>query len=1249
MYDMYATNPSHIEKLIEAIAKMPEDWALTPCKGKANQWPAWNKERLSRETLIAAIRSQTNNDGKKTLWTGVSIVTGPLSGGIMAVDFDGPLAYKKYCALSGGDSYPTTKRWSSGKEGHFQILLEVPEEKWEGLKPTKFFILNPAYRIELGLSTEAIAQTVETTVENIEQWESGTTSPIPPAITKKLTEIYSCNNSEFCQKLEFRWNECSTLPPSIHPDTGKPYFWKNEGDIAEVPYFILDLMREAPAVELPKKPSVQNTIYIDAEKSLVDILDNEILPRLDAEEFYGNWVALKKSGDSLKGLCPFHQEKTGSFSVSPAEKLFKCFGCGVGGGPVQFLHQIKGGTGSPTGKEFHEVVMELAGKVGVQIPDRQQQRQTHNLKPNTQNPKPNNVLKHPANYTPEPAPATEIIEHADSLLEEELTPTNQIIGAIAAAKRAGLSPRDFREILVERQAEQNLDWSILDSTSKFKQLHQIQNTSINLREFFPPALATALLSKAESDRIDPVRIVQSLLPVVGTMLGGHVGIEIKPGDEEDDAWVEYPIIYTVDVGYASTGKSATQNSLVKPLKKMQAAEQERIDEVLNELVQLEEAWKEMSKEERAEKAESEENPRVFNEKHCKPKKWIFNPQRASAQAITKRIAEQQPKHGCLLLQDELSGLFDSLDQFTGGNSGQRQFLLEAWNGRLEGSVDRVDLKADSYTFKEQTINITGTIQPDIARRIFNMTSDPDGMLSRFLPAVAGIPDNFAQRPTVRVSLNRMMTELIKALERIPETLLTMPARTADIYWDYWEQLRHIQQASFGDNPTYSQFVGKQQSYVGRFAIVLHCLENLGAPEIPSRVTPEIMHKAVRLSLFYCNQFLLLQSKSAQQQPIEGILLDILKFAQQQGGTLTTRQLCQSRFRRLQIEGKKFSAYFAQKFLQAIADAGYGTFKDKTLNLLSLLSPVVGGVVALKPIENKALSAVCCQNPKVYISENSQANSLAHTESISDGLIDEFTEECSQISENYNNLISLVPNELLEASDKRAADEARQWKENSANMSFPEMTTLNPQTLTESEKPATTPRQQTTTNDNKRQHLENSNQLNESEIELLEYLQKAVTEKDAYFAQQVRGILKEVCGTGAADRKKVWGALGDAEQKTFTELLAVEIPAEVGHVLEAMQQILGSSDDPNEVDHLYRVFAPELIDRAITLLRETDKSTILHWIAVRDLATNLMEAVFDGAVTDVAAAHPADLVELAITRLEFLKEHDAVDEIRDALS
>lgn len=1216
---MYSPHAPNSPALIEAIWKMPNNWALTPCRGKENLWKGWNREHLDRATLCEAIASQINLDGKHTAWTGVSIVTGPLSGGIMAVDFDGPLALTKYFELSGNASYPMTKRWTSGKTGHFQILLSVPPEKWESLAAVKYFMLNPAPRLELGLSVEAIAEQLnaaientKVTVQNIQEWESGTTSPVPPAIAKKLTEIYNCNNGTLCQKLEFRWNECSTLPPSIHPDTGKPYIWKNEGEIAECPDFILQLMIQKPPVVLPQPEKARTAQYIDSEQSLVDLLENTILPRLDAEEFYGNWVALKKSGDSLKGLCPFHEEKTGSFTVSPVEKLFKCFGCGVGGGPVQFLHQIKGGSGSPTGKEFAEVVRELAGKVGVQMPGFQPKSQSPKSNTHKTNNQPSNLLKHPATYTPEPpAPAAEIIEHADNLLEEELTPTNQIIGAIAAAKRAGLSPKDFREILTERQVEQDLDWSLIESRENFQRLYRIEKTQINLREIFPPALAKALLSKADSDRVDPVRVLQSLLPVVGTTLGGRIGIELKKGYTVKDSHIEYPIFFTADIGHPSTGKSATQGTLVEPLQEMQDAEQERLDEALIELVQLEDAWKSMPKEEKAEKTESDENPRIYHEKYCKPKKWLLD--EASAQALTKRIAEQESKHGCLLLQDELAGLFESFDQFTGGKGGQRQFILKAWNKPLRGSVDRVDLNA-SYFFRSQTLSLTGTIQPDVARKIFNVASDPDGMLSRFLPAIASIPDNFAQRPTVRVNVYDAIKSTIEHLQRLPETLLTMPAATADIFWDYWEKLRHAQNANFDNNPAYSYFLGKQISYVGRFAIVIHCLENLGGAELLSNVSAETMRKAVRLSSFYCSQFLLLQSKSAQQQPLEGLLLDILKFIRQSGGQISTRDLCRSRFQRIAVEGKKLTTATAAKLLREIAVAGFGSFEESGNKKIFTLNSGLSSTVinchqvddSTKPSHSKDSGIDCHQMTKVYISENFEPRTELHSKRLID-------ESVLQSVENSKNLEDIQFCHLMTVEAQNQS----------------------PQVLE---------------GDDSLMTVDDSFHLNEDEIELLEMLHRAIEEGDPVLAENVRGSIKKVCADGHADRKKVWTALGDENQKIFLKLLETKIPIELVEVVEKIEKVLQSSL-PFMVDEL-RVFTPEKLIDANKFLKPTDKIKFAHWMAIRKLAIQLEEVYNGGSVAEIrklATSHSAELVEAAIVRMEALGLGEDAGEIREALS
>ncbi len=89
---------------------------------------------------------------------------------------------------------------------------------------------------------------------------------------------------------------------------------------------------------------------------------NRIKDRVDIAEVVGQHVTLVRAGQNLKGLCPFHQEKTPSFTVSPSRQIFHCFGCGAGGNVFTFLMRI-------TGASFPEVVRELGAKVGVDVPE----------------------------------------------------------------------------------------------------------------------------------------------------------------------------------------------------------------------------------------------------------------------------------------------------------------------------------------------------------------------------------------------------------------------------------------------------------------------------------------------------------------------------------------------------------------------------------------------------------------------------------------------------------------------------------------------------------------------------------------------------------------------------------------------------------------------------------------------------------------------------------------------------------------
>ena len=87
---------------------------------------------------------------------------------------------------------------------------------------------------------------------------------------------------------------------------------------------------------------------------------DEILLRNDIETLIGGYVSLKRAGTNLKGLCPFHSEKTPSFTVYPQDNSFYCFGCGIGGNAVTFVRQIEH-------LDYPDAVEFLAKRAGITV------------------------------------------------------------------------------------------------------------------------------------------------------------------------------------------------------------------------------------------------------------------------------------------------------------------------------------------------------------------------------------------------------------------------------------------------------------------------------------------------------------------------------------------------------------------------------------------------------------------------------------------------------------------------------------------------------------------------------------------------------------------------------------------------------------------------------------------------------------------------------------------------------------------
>jgi hypothetical protein len=854
---------SGIGALIDAINKFPQEWALTPCIGKKNLWPAWQKTRLDRAQLIDAIRSQKNHEGKKTAWTGVSIVTGPLSNGIMAIDFDGLSALRKYLELSSNQLPPSTKRWASGKTGHFQILMSVPPEKWEGLKPIK---------IELE------------------------------------------NN----QKLELRWNECSTLPPSIHPTTKKPYFWEeNETVIAECPDFILDLMRQTPAADLFQKQKPETPTSIDTgDKNLVEVLEQEILPRLDAEEFYGSYLKLKSSGKNLKGLCPFHDEKTASFTISPAEKVFKCFGCSAGGGPVQFLHQIKGGSGSPTGKDFYSVVMELADRVGVKIDDRKFKQ---NPESRIQNPKSNSVPQHPATNVVRPPQfqvpeISELGGEIEALLNSDLKKSQLQLKISELAQKFRMISTDVWKIYRERELELEEEASQEDTRIGIEQLLASQAASVKLSDIFPESLAAPIETVATRMNLKPECYALALITGVSRFLKNGSSTMLV------EEWNRYRCrthgYFGVMIAEVSQMKTPVLNAMIAdPLAAMRENNQKKF-EAQKKAYEVEfEQWKNSKDEDKGPAPDA-------------PVEKFAYITKATWEGIAGMVS-RAPTQGILWLCDELAGFFNSANQYRSGKGSDKEDLLEAWSGN--GAVI-ARAAGTTVNVGALSLSIYGNIQPKVLAPFLGDGSDDNGTFARF---------DFVQQPPSltqitlglsKIDINPMLQALYERVDAITVTEFALDEEARKLFVDYYN---HCQRLRF-NHPKQGMraMLGKAAEKVGRVATILHCIH---AAHLGDEVSPQIPASRVRAAIkwveYTTQQALSINLEISEPAALAPSLAKIISLAQRKGGMVSARDVGKAFDSKHRPNGQKIREWFKE-----LVELKYGETTSKGQNITFTLSP-----------------------------------------------------------------------------------------------------------------------------------------------------------------------------------------------------------------------------------------------------------------------------------------------------------------------
>ena len=91
-------------------------------------------------------------------------------------------------------------------------------------------------------------------------------------------------------------------------------------------------------------------------------LVEEVRSRNDIVDVISGYVRMQKKGSNYFGLCPFHNEKSSSFSVSPSKQMYYCFGCGAGGNVLTFVMEYEN-------YSFTEAMKFLADRAGIKLPE----------------------------------------------------------------------------------------------------------------------------------------------------------------------------------------------------------------------------------------------------------------------------------------------------------------------------------------------------------------------------------------------------------------------------------------------------------------------------------------------------------------------------------------------------------------------------------------------------------------------------------------------------------------------------------------------------------------------------------------------------------------------------------------------------------------------------------------------------------------------------------------------------------------
>ncbi|WP_449416066.1 DUF3987 domain-containing protein [Phormidium nigroviride] len=521
------------------------------------------------------------------------------------------------------------------------------------------------------------------------------------------------------------------------------------------------------------------------------------------------------------------------------------------------------------------------------------------------------------NNQPPPEPEFDLYTQVHNIVTSNLEPGRQLAALVELGAATGHSQGGIEKIAREIELSLNRQNTAPDDATELSKLLTYRAEHLDIPSIYPKALASALLSKADSDRIDPIYLITYLLSACGASLGGNIGIVAKSGATTEDDWVEFPIFWTMNVAPPSSGKSQTQRTIFKPIKRQQKLARTQYKQAKQHLKQLENAWKQKTPSEKEALLNSPQNPAVYeSQMPAPPAKEMI--EAGSPEGAFKRMSELAPHSGCALVFDELVRVL-KMDQYKDGGGDTRQILLEAWGAPLDKEFERVDSE-NTVILEDIAISLTGAIQTQKFKTLCSDPDDGDGLASRFLMAIPRTPDNFAIWSNTVVGLDSMLTGVYDHLKNLPNALkdirrsneatIRQSWGTSNppvmLHFDYhaeerwhrwWESIRRYQQAYEIENPALSVYLGKMLSQTLRLALLLHCLELKFEPKAdPLCVKLDTLERAIAQAKFHIGQFRVLMSSTHEGGSLAGRLLQIHEYALRKQGEVSPVQVQNTVFR-----------------------------------------------------------------------------------------------------------------------------------------------------------------------------------------------------------------------------------------------------------------------------------------------------------------------------------------------------------------